>query len=289
MNLKLDLNADLFNQLSQNPPPWWQNLKKANLAIQIRKNNVIDVYYNGGAIIRELKYVKGHYSAVMHREYIPLLGEKNYISYVFDGKFDFNQNEIKPLSLSDFNGDDLKLIKKQIEKFYPKDSEKGIQHSFIIEDLYFIDAEFQVTDENEKMRADLVRIDVNLKKIVFVEVKTMGNPEIYTNEIVEQLKKYVYFINTYKPDLLDYYKKLFEIKKKLGILPKGLQSLKNLDGFDILENPLLIFGGCEQEWINSNATVLDNKIKGVAKGCYYFGKANNCDIIKKSNKNRHIF
>ena len=57
MAFSLNPSDKTFIELQTGKYPWWENLKKnKNLSIQIRKGNTIDVYYNGGAILGELKY-----------------------------------------------------------------------------------------------------------------------------------------------------------------------------------------------------------------------------------------
>jgi hypothetical protein len=36
----------------------------------VRKDNYIDVYYNGGGVIKELKYSKNGYSGLIHCKYL---------------------------------------------------------------------------------------------------------------------------------------------------------------------------------------------------------------------------
>lgn len=48
---KLDPDNQLFNELESNPPDWWKTLVNDKDAyIDIRKDNYIDVYFNGGIL-----------------------------------------------------------------------------------------------------------------------------------------------------------------------------------------------------------------------------------------------
>jgi hypothetical protein len=132
-------------------------------------------------------------------------------------------------------------------------------------------------------------MDTLVKKIVFVEVKTMGDRRLFNNKIIKQIEDYKDFITHFKPELLQYYKKILKIKRNLGILPDCIKK-ENIDDYEILEKPLLLFGDCEQLWIDRFSKELDEKIKAHAIGCYYFGKPNySCEIINSSKQNRHIF
>lgn len=289
---KLNVNNPLFNKLSINQPPWWQELvRDSDINIQVRKDNYIDVYYNGGAIIKELKYAK-QFTGKIHFEYIPLQGDDLYIKYKFnESDVEIDKARIQILNFNNFKAGVLDKIKKRISLFVTNDSEKGIQASFIKNDPYYVDAEFQYAKGAGKAgRIDLVRIDTKIKKIVFIEVKTMGDPRLYTNEITEQMEQYMIFIKEKETLLLDYYKRLFEVKQKLGILPKGLINIPSLVGYTICKKPLLLFGDCVQKWIGDNHKNIDSKIKNVAIGCYYFGKPKyNVDIVGKTRGNRYIY
>jgi hypothetical protein len=283
----LNIDNTLYEKLANNPPKWWRSIIcDKDLSVQIRKDNTIDVYYNCGAIITVLKYGGGKFSGSISAKYIPL--DRNYYSYNFSGNeaAKFPDGAINPVQLNNFCQKTLKTIKGQIRQYFPKTSEKGVQSDFIRNDSYFIDMEYE---HGNDLRIDLIRLDFGLRKIVFVELKLMGNKEIYTNKIVEQLTKYSEYIRGNSSILIEYYKKVFEIKKKIGILSEEL-ARKNIFDFGILDKPLLLFGDCEQAWIDDFSGILDEKIKDVAVGCYYFGKPNcSCEIINRTKANRHIF
>ncbi len=291
---RLCIDNALFAKLASEPPMWWSALVEDKyLSIQIRKENYVDVYFNGGNIIKGLKYAGDSFKAKTHYKYIPVESESgDYVPFIFeDNSIKFGN--VKPIPLGCFCVNSLKGMKDNIRKFYPSDSEKAIQYSFIRNDPYFIDSEFEYTfKENERtkiVRIDLVRVDVQQKKIVFVEVKTIGDARLYNGEVVSQLKDYRNFILMHRSELLGYYKKILTIKKRLGILPECL-IFEDIDEYQVLDKPLLLFGNCEQAWIDKFSGELDNKIKNCAVGAYYFGRPDyNCDLIRKTERNRHIF
>ncbi len=291
---KLDVNNQLFKKLASDPPKWWNNLvNDKDVIIQIRKNNYIDVYFNGGVIVRNLTFDGKSFKGETHCKYIPLTGAKqNYVPFVFKND-SIECGEVKPIQLKCFDKDSLDKIKSNIENFYPSDSEKAIQYKFIKNDPFFIDSEFEYAHndgkENKTIRIDLVRADAVTERIVFVEVKTIGDRRLFNNKIVEQVESYKNFIKKYKEALLAYYKKIIKIKNNLKILPECIK-LEAVENYQVLEKPLLLFGDCEQSWIDKNASDLDKKIKDCAVGCYYFGKPEyRCDILSKQKHNRHIF
>jgi hypothetical protein len=78
---KFDPKNQLFSELKNHPPTWWlQLVGDKEIYIDVRKDNYIDVYYNGGGIIKELKFGKNGYTGLVHYKY--LLPEKaEYIKY----------------------------------------------------------------------------------------------------------------------------------------------------------------------------------------------------------------
>jgi hypothetical protein len=303
---KIKKNNNLFKNLVKNPPKWWENLKKdTEIIIEIRTDkskSYIDCYYNGGCILGGLDFSsKGNFKGKLHYKYIPIKLNNNgdYINYIFKNQ-QIDLNHIKPNipKLNNFDENAISLIKKQIENYYPKYSEKWFQYQFIQKDSYFIDSEFQFNKfRGNNLRIDLVRIDPSVKKIIFIELKEFGNKELFNNKntrnnkgknIENQLSLYSDFISQYKGDILDYYKDLLDVKKKLGLLSANTLKI-DLNGYMVAEKPLLIIAGCTQKWIDNNAKDINNRIKSFALGCLYFGEPNKNSNITVKGKNRYIF
>jgi len=293
MAFTLNPSDKTFIELQTGKYSWWENLKEnENISIQIRKNNKIDVYYKGGAILGNLVYKKKAFSARIHNKYIPLKNDKGYKSLILNNNDVKLASKFEPIGFSNFESEKLKLIMDRVEKHYGSESEKAIQFGLVTCDPYIIDAEFQF---DKSLRIDLVRLDVNSKKIVFIEIKTIDDSRLFSEpgknskNIFHQLKKYHEFANTNKKDLLDYYGKVLKIKINLGIAKPKIRDL-TLDGWQIEPRPLLAFGDCTKEWIKNNAADIDKKIKNVAYGAYYFGNSKPpLDLVPKTKQNRHVF
>jgi hypothetical protein len=310
---RLNVRDPLFNRLSrenENLPKWWKALiSDDDIIIQIRKDNSIDAYFNGGTVITGLKFCNGEFSGRIHIKYIPIIKSKQkeshernggseeieddkagYIKYSFGGdSIEFGQ--IQPIKLENFSTTKLRRIKDRVLKYYLNDSEKGIQYAFIKDDPSFIDSEFQYRHDNKTIRIDLVRVDIKKKQLVFIEVKRMMDTRLDNDEIIVQLESYRNFIRCRKESLLEYYKKVIQIKAKLGLeLPESLLAEDFQREYKITEKPLLLLGDCTTSWIKKFSDKLDKKIEDYAIGCYYFGSPNRCcDILDASMKNRHIF
>jgi hypothetical protein len=293
---KLDAANDTFVELQKGIYPWWNNLKaNKDISIQIRKENTIDVYFNGGAILRKLKYnvrEKG-FTAEIHPKYIPLADEKSYQSLALNTSGIGFTGKVEPMDFSQLDAKHLKAVMGRIKDHFDSESEKAIQYKFATTDPYIIDTEFQWEGD---LRIDLVRLDAKAKKLTLVEIKTIGDPRLFPDratgreDIHDQLKKYYEFAQENAGFLLDYYAQILRIKIDLGIITEPAVKKLTLDGWQIAEKPLLAFGDCTQQWINNNASDIDMRIKDVACGAYYFGDASpSLDLISKSKGNRHIF
>jgi hypothetical protein len=293
---KLNPKDATFVELKMGNYPWWDNLKKNNdISIQIRKGNTIDVYYNGGAILRELKFdtTKRSFTASIHPKYIPLHDESNYQFLKLDSDGVKFTGNIDRLALSQLGNTELKAITNRIKRYFGTESEKSIQYNFAVNDSYIIDTEFQMG--REKLRIDLIRLDKSVKKIVFIEVKTMRDPRLFLpslpkkENVQDQLKKYMEFAVKHRNDILAYYSKVLRIKNDLGITKPELKKL-TLDEWEVKEKPLLLFGDCEESWIKGKAAEINKKIKDVACGAYYFCDTTcNLDLIPKTKEYRYIF
>jgi len=280
MNIKLRTDHGLFKRLAEDPPIWWKNLKAdPDLYMDVRKDNYINVYYNGGSI---LKLGGGReYKAEIHFEYIPLQRDRNYVPFCFDDE-GIQLEKIESIAIDNFHSGVIEKIKKRIRKFYPNDSEKGIQgryvtrtHALPDSDGFFIDTEFA----HEDKRIDLVWVDLKTSRIALVELKTIGDSRLYLDKqqsqetIDKQLQKYYDFARQNAKTLTQYYTKIFSIKSELGLLPAyATREVESLDGFELIEKPILLVGDCSNKWIERHSPDIDGYLKDIAFGCLYRGK-----------------
>ena len=303
MESKLKVGHPLFKRLCTDPPLWWQNLKAdPDLYIDIRKGKYLNVYHNGGSL---MKLEGAHeYKAQIHFEYIPLYKNSDYLPFEFqDGNIALNGQ--KTIDINNFNKETLSRIKKRIKKFYPNNSEKGLQGQYVIKNNsnshnakgFFIDTEFQfniyANQKPSKGRIDLVWVDTERKEIAFVELKTIGDQRLYIENCMNpesidiQLKKYTAFVRKNMEVLIEYYDRIYQIKRKLHILPSFVKE-DSLSQYKPLHKPILLVGDCTQKWIDDNADRLNNLLKDIAFGCIYHGsKTFNFSIPYKTSRNCH--
>ena len=277
MRTKLRTDYALFQKLKKDSPLWWKNLKSdPTLYIDIRKGNYLNVYHNGGSIMKLEGANK--YKAKIHTEYIPLNKTSDYVSFDFQNGM-ISLIEPKILNINNFESKSLERIKNRVIKFYPNNSEKGIQGQYVVTtknkkqcDGFFIDTEFQY----KKGRIDMVWVDLKTQKIVFVELKTIGDERLYIDKnkkietINKQLSKYYEFTHNNKDALINYYDKVYCIKKDLGILPEFVKEI-SLSNYELIEKPILLVGDCTNKWIDKHVGDLNKQLRDIAFGCIYQG------------------
>jgi hypothetical protein len=291
---KLNPGHKLFRTLAERNPIWWQNLvKNPDTYIDIRKDNYVDVYHNGGRVMELKLSSTGELHGKIHVEYIPLESQNEYVPLeLTDDSVHLKDDSIGVIGLDSFSPSVLKAIHKRMEKFYPSSSEKGIQSSFVLTNTQFLDTEFQYAD----IRFDLIWVDLHRRKLFVVELKTIRDPRLYFNEqsndnkINTQLNKYSCFIHENALNLLSHYEQVLAVKRDLGILRGELGEQDSLEGFAFEEKPILLIGDCTQLWIDQNSKRLDASLKGIAYGCFYQGANTRQFVIpEKSQGNRHVF
>lgn len=224
----LNPNAPLFSELKSGKYAWWENIKQNNdLYIEIRKDNYINVYFEGGNVAK-LHYCSKHkkIQAFTHRKYLYGNGT-GYVECSLDNDLETIINNIPNM----YSG----------KKGYEKEnlSEKYIQSQYIINyRSKYIDSEFAYKDDSFDIRVDLIEC-IN-GKLRFVELKTIDDGRMLKKtddnpEVVEQVEAYKNFISNNKPEkIVEYYQKVWEIKKDLGLkIPEERPS-------SLAEKPLLL-------------------------------------------------
>ena len=212
----LNINAPLFTELSKLPEWWKRILNDKTLYVNIRKGNRINVYYHGASVmelsINRDKSIQGkiHSKYILFQE-IPT--DKN--SYIKD---------ISPETIVE----NLPSIKNAIDANQATSnpeglSEKAIQGIMYVKDKY-IDTEFEYVHPNRLItRIDLTTINDD-GMIEFVELKRISDPRLLkkdmslkNEEIRKQIDDYNSFIEGHKDEIIQYYKQLQQILKKVGV------------------------------------------------------------------------
>ena len=220
--------AKIFNELKKNPS-WWVRFKNdSSLYIEIRKDNQVNVYFEGGSVAR-IHYCSKHkqLQVFTHHKYLNLPAPSKSNAYIeCSGIIDESMETDSEILVCD------KIIER-VKKCYSqkhaingivdkeKWSEKFIQGTLITHSSEFhLDSEFAYNDSETSNRIDLVRCSDGM--VTFVELKRMGDNRMLhetdaTPEVVYQMKRYKQFIEKYSSQLLEYYQKLYDIKKILEL------------------------------------------------------------------------
>ena len=237
-NASLRGDHPLFKLLISNAPEWWCNvLQFENAYIDIRKDNTINIYYEGASLAK-IEMTKGSIRATCHPKY---LYGYNAQAYYKRGIAIYQPCEKELVRL----GTEECCLLRNAQMFYSdkevsnaeQKSEKKLQGEIVCraKPLY-IDSEFAHRYEEgnrHTIRIDLVRVVGNM--IQFVELKRIQDnrllhedSSVCTPEIIKQIEEYRSFLKENKDAILAYYKKLIVIKRDLG-LPTASADIERLD------------------------------------------------------------
>lgn len=249
----LNPDANIFQELKKNPS-WWVRFKNdSSLYIEIRKDNQVNVYFEGGSVAR-IHYCSKHkrLQVFTHHKYLNRPAPSKNNAYIeCSGIIDEPIEKESEILVCDKIIERVKTCYSQkhaINGIVDKEkwSEKFIQGTLITQSSDFhLDSEFAYNDATAKNRIDLIRCDNGV--ITFVELKRIADGRMLHKtdeapEIVNQMNRYRDFINKYADELLAYYQKLYDIKVNLGLpVPQVRPSSFNL------EPHLLIFENWTKE------------------------------------------
>lgn len=236
---KLKVNARIFEELKKNPS-WWVKFKNnPSLYIDIRKDNQVNVYFEGGSIAR-IHYCSKHkkLQVFTHHKY---LGEpapsKNNLYVECSNRIENICDDVMERIQT------LYSQKKAEEGINAKEkwSEKFIQGMLVINSrTVHLDTEFAYNDAQDDIRIDLIQCRKG--SLTFIELKRMDDNRMLhatdnNPEVVYQMQGYKDFIARYRSELLEYYKKVFDIKVQLGLpvpdsAPASINPIPELIIFD---------------------------------------------------------
>lgn len=237
-NASLRGDHPLFKLLISNAPEWWCNvLQFENAYIDIRKDNTINIYYEGASLAK-IEMTKGSIRATCHPKY---LYGYNAQAYYKRGIAIYQPCEKELVRL----GTEECCLLRNAQMFYSdkevsnaeQKSEKKLQGEIVCRaKTLYIDSEFAHRYEEgnrHTIRIDLVRVVGNM--IQFVELKRIQDnrllhedSSVCTPEIIKQIEEYRSFLKENKDAILAYYKKLIVIKRDLG-LPTASADIERLD------------------------------------------------------------
>ena len=204
--------SEIFVKLKEEQPNWWKLFcKDKELYIDIRKDNYINVYYNGGNVAK-IVFEKGEFKATTHQKY---LGDNKSRGKTKKGKDKF---EYDNLDLSTIDKKKLNDIKANIKEIYSdqnstteKPAEKWLQCKLILENQNYIDSEFAYNRDTEipNLRIDLIELKNGI--LSFVELKRIDDNRLLNDEkrnkkepeIITQMNNYERFISKYNDKIIN--------------------------------------------------------------------------------------
>ena len=236
---KLKENARIFEELKKSPS-WWVKFKNnPSLYIDIRKDNQVNVYFEGGSIAR-IHYCSKHnkLQVFTHHKYLgELAPSRNNLYVECSDRIENICDEVMERIQT------LYSQKKAEEGINAKEkwSEKFIQGMLVINSrTVHLDTEFAYNDAQDDIRIDLTQCRKG--SLTFIELKRMDDNRMLhatdnNPEVVYQMQDYKDFIARYRSELLEYYKKVFDIKVQLGLpvpdsAPASINPIPELIIFD---------------------------------------------------------
>lgn len=229
---KSSLRSDhpLFKQLISDAPEWWYKaLQFEGAYIDIRKDNTINIYYEGASLAK-VEWANGTVRATCHPKY--LYGDRAQ-AYYKNGIAIYQPCEEELMRLGT---EECRLLINAQMYYSDKEgkevsdteqkSEKKLQGEIVCRaKTLYIDSEFAHQYEKgsrHTIRIDLVRVVGN--KIQFVELKRIQDNRLLHEEcsnvmpeIILQIEEYSSFLKTNFKAILEYYKNLIAIKRALGL------------------------------------------------------------------------
>lgn len=214
---ELDPKAGLFRQLMKEEPWFRHLLEMENVYAEVRKGNIVDIYFEGGRMA-ELSYKRGRIIATCHEKYLGVKDGKKYVDCL-------EVIKKSPALLMENIRDAYSEKSKDGKPRNPEDiSEKKIQGTLICRrNPIYLDSEFAhrfQDDGRSTIRFDLVAVSDN--KLQIIELKRikdnrMLNDDDSDPEIISQMNNYSMFIDANAEAIVEYYKKLYLIKRSLGL------------------------------------------------------------------------
>ena len=206
----LNINAPLFTELSK-LPEWWRTIINDNsLYVNVRKNNRVNVYYRGASVMELSMDRHKSIQGKIHSKYLQIDSDR----YITERPEIIVEN--------------LHSIKVAIENHQSTSNpeglcEKAIQGLMYVEGKY-IDTEFEYVHSNRLItRIDLTTINEN-GMIEFVELKRISDSRLLkkdmslkNEEIRRQINDYNSFISEHSEEIIQYYKLLQQLLKKIGV------------------------------------------------------------------------
>jgi hypothetical protein len=304
----------LVKELKSGDHEWWNTLVEASrknpeINIQVR-GDYLSVYYRMGSLM-EIRFKNKKVTCRTHYKYL-IASRKDECVVVKPSGKDLTVSESScDLVTSILEKANFDRIKLNIARLAGE--EKSIQSKLVKENRNtLLDVEIAFTEsgslidpeegeasssgktKSRSTRIDLVNYDKNLNKLVFVELKQIFDGRLYSDskgrkEVNQQIEKYKSFAKNHAEELIKTYNSVIEVKRELGLLPKG-SPLWSAKIEDIEPKPILAIAGYNQDIINARRELVEKDLnKKNLAALYFFGSAIDLNLPQKKDKNKELF
>lgn len=293
---RLDVKHPLVLELASGRHPWWNRLVElshsdGDINIQVR-GTYLNVYCKMGNLLKIYMQGKG-VACQIHYKYLIGAHTPQYVECFPSGAdIAVRQNSCDMVS-SILDEKNFRIIKQNIftyageeKKIQSRLAEKNKKTILDVE-VAFSDSEVLAGSEGGNTRIDIANFDKNRKCLVFIELKQIFDPRLYSSEINDQIRKYVAFAQYNETDLLKAYRNVLEVKRKLKVIREGAD-LASAYIQRVEHKPILAIAGYNQALIvGMEKKIKDGLDKDYLAGLYFFGSET--DLNLKQGKNKEVY
>lgn len=217
------------------------------------RNGSLTIYYQGAALIREVRVTEGRITGQVHYKYIPVNppDKSSYVPLQFgtDG-FSFPQNSA-PLAIG-FGTTEVLSEYKRTMRSVSHNLKCLIVHEIVHRHQNLIldqEIKFQTSGDTVCDKIDICHFDTHLNCLAFVEVKGIHDSRLEPGsnevpEVAEQLRRYCLRIKQQREEILDDYQQVVCLNRRLG-LAERLPGVPANGPTSLLKKPVLVIGHCK--------------------------------------------
>jgi hypothetical protein len=295
---RLTVEHPLVEELASERHPWWKRLVEISrsdrdINIQVR-GSYLNVYCKMGNLLKI--YMQGKQVACkVHYKYLVGAHTPEYVEAFPTGSDIAVRQRSCDMVSSILDDTNFRIVKQNISTYAGE--EKKIQsrlveknkESIVDVEIAFSDSEVLADNEDGNTRIDIANFDKNRKFLVFIELKQIFDPRLYSSEMNEQIRKYTRFAEKHEPHLLEAYRNVLKVKRALGVISDG-DYLASADFQRVEHKPILAIAGYNQaliDWMKGSIATgsLPLETSNLA-GLYFFGT--DTDLNLKNGKNKEV-
>jgi hypothetical protein len=306
----------LVEELKSGKHEWWNTLvkhshKDPEINIQVR-GNYLSVYNRMGSLLTVRLNGKKQIVCSIHYKYLIASRSCEYVDCIPSGKDipvslltydlvtsileDKNFKRIKS-NIARLAGEEKNIQSKLVEK--NRNTLLDVEIAFTESGILIDDPENENASDSGKTRSrstriDLVNYDKNRNALVFIELKQIFDGRLYSDskgrkDVNKQIKEYRAFAQAHTAEIIKTYNEVIEVKKELGLLPKG-SALWSAKIERVEPKPILAIAAYNQDIINVRRELVEKDLNTKdLTALYFFGPAIDLNLPLKKDKNKELF